>query len=189
MIEALLAAFPSAQISIIPNRLPPHRSAVANSEHRLAMMSLGLAAYPQVQISRIELDREGLSYSVRTLEDFRATYGANESIILCVGADAAARLDSWHQAQQIPQLAHICVLDREGETAIAPDIAGLMSEAASSETLTGHSHGFICRLKTPVVPVSSTDVRAMIRKGITPLPVPEPIQHYIQSHALYQDPE
>jgi len=49
--------------------------------------------------------------------------------------------------------------------------------------------GLAYRLQTPEVPVSSTQVRAMIRTGVERLPVPEPIAHYIQTHALYQDTE
>jgi len=85
MIRTLRATFPDAQVSVIPNRLPPHRQASASAQHRLHMLSLGLPERQQIEISRIEIDRAGPSYSVRTLEDYRHTFGDREPLV-CVWA-------------------------------------------------------------------------------------------------------
>ena len=189
MIDALRAAFPHAQVSVIPNRLPPHRQASASAQHRLHMLSLGLPDRHQIEISRIEIDRAGPSYSVLTLEDYRHIVGHREPLVLCMGADAAEKLDQWHDATRIPTLAHVCVLDRDGESALVPGFSGQLIETDDASALDQQPCGLAFRLQTPEVPVSSTQVRAMIRTGVERLPVPEPIAHYIQTHALYQDTE
>lgn len=189
MLHALCATFPQAQISVIPNRLPPHRQVSASAPHRLQMLHLGLPEHQQIEISRIEIDRAGPSYSVRTLEDYRLTYGEREPLVLCMGADAAEKLDQWHEASRIPALAHVCVLDREGESAAVPAFSGRLVETDDTNALDHRPNGLAVRLKTPVVSVSSTRVRDMIRAGVEHLPVPESIEHYIQTHALYQDTE
>ncbi len=189
MIRTLCATFPDAQVSVIPNRLPPHRQASASAQHRLHMLSLGLPERQQIEISRIEIDRAGPSYSVRTLEDYRHTFGDREPLVLCMGADAARKLDQWHAAARIPTLAHVCILDRDGESAVIPGFSGQLNETEAAGALNEQPCGLVFRLQTPEVPVSSTQVREMIRAGVDRLPVPEPIQHYIQTHALYQDAE
>lgn len=186
MIEALSSAFPTATVHVIPNRLPPHRQTVASSQHRLTMLNMVLADYPRVKVSRIEMDREGPSYSVDTLAEIRAQYGVCESIVLALGADAAAGLGRWHQPERIPSLAHVCVLDRAGVTAQMPDTMAALCDAQSPEQLDNRPFGCLFRLKTPMMWVSSTAVREKLLCGERQLPIPDVISEYIHTQRLYR---
>lgn len=186
MIEALSSAFPLATVHVIPNRLPPHRQTVASSLHRLVMLDMVLADYPRVKVSRIEMDRDGASYSVDTLAEIRAQYGDCESLVLALGADAAAGLGRWHQPERIPGLSHVCVLDRAGVTAQLPSTMAALCEAQSTEELENTPFGCLFRLKTPLMLVSSTAVREKLLRGETQLPIPDVISEYIHTQRLYR---
>lgn len=187
MIDALSSAFPEASVHVIPNRLPPHRQTVASSRHRLAMLQQVFGAHSQVQVNCIEMERAGPSYSVDTLAAFRQEIGPHEPLILALGADAAAGLGRWHRPEAIAGLAHVCVLDRAGVTADLPSVMGALVETDDAHQLETTPSGYVFRLKTPVVLVSSTAVREKLRLGATQLPVPDVIADYIHTHRLYRN--
>ena len=188
MIEALSAAFPEATVHVIPNRLPPHRQSVASSTDRLKMLEMVLARFPSVVVNRIELDRDGPSYTRDTLLLFRDQFGAQESLVLALGADAAAGLSRWHHPEEIATLAHVCVLDREGHSAILPPVMDALKEIDRADMLQNVPFGHLLRLKTPVIRVSSTAVREKLMRGETDLPVPDEISEYIHTQRLYRTP-
>lgn len=187
MIAALGHAFPEAKVHVVPNRLPPHRSSVAASEHRLAMLDLVLVDVPQVFVDRIEMDRPGPSYAVDTLRTLRMAMGEEESLVLCMGADAARSLDRWHEAELIPSLAHLCVLSRAGVGASMPRPFAQLPQVIEPRALFGAAKGLVLHLQTPVIPVSSTRVRQCIAEGADVWPVPDSVRHYIETHCLYRN--
>ncbi len=186
MIDGLINAFPDALVHVIPNRHPPHRMTEASSEHRLAMLEAVLGKYSKVILDQVELDLQGPSYSVKTLEFFRSIHGENEPLVLGLGADAAEGFGEWHQPQQVLELAHVCVLDRAGQTAQLPNVMGALIETGDLGMLAQFPSGYLVRLKTPIFSVSSTEVRKRIREGNPELLVPEKIKHYISKHSLYR---
>ncbi len=186
MMDALSAAFPHALVHVIPNRLPPHRQTVADSGHRLAMLDLLLSGYERITVDRIEMERDGPSYTVDTLRAFRAEYGPDEPLVLSMGADAARGLARWHQPERIAELAHVCILDRDGQTAETPEVLASMRPVNSINALADSAFGCLCRLQTPAVPTSSTEVRGLIAEGVETLPVPKEIHDYISNHNLYR---
>ena len=98
------------RLLVMPTGHPPHRDASRTpAEDRLRMAQLAFAGEPGVEVSRIELDREGPSYTVETL---RALAPLGE-LVLIVGADQCD-LRSWREPDEILQLASLAVAPREG---------------------------------------------------------------------------
>jgi nicotinate-nucleotide adenylyltransferase len=118
---------------------------VAGAEDRFAMVSAAVVDYPQLEPSRIEIDRAGPSYTVDTVEQLR---DGETDLFLIVGSDVAARLDSWHRADELRKAVTVAVVARPGtEPASVP--TGWRSVAVTM----------------PHLDVSSTDLRHRIEAG------------------------
>jgi nicotinate-nucleotide adenylyltransferase len=144
-----------------------HRSA---SEHRAAMLSLAIAGAPAFALERSELERAAPSYTVHTLEELRRRE-PDTTLVLLLGADAAADLHAWHQAARIPELARVVVFARPGSPVPpSPSISQV--------------------IEVPSIDVSATEIRRRVQQR-QPIRywVPDSVAEYIQRHRLYLDPE
>ena len=189
MAESLARAFPDATVHVIPNRQPPHRESQVSAEHRLAMLNMAMEGIPQITVNAIELGRDGPSYTVDTLRAFRAQFASNESLVLCLGADAVRAVDQWYRPEMLVQLAHLCILNRANQVVEIPRVLGSYQSTDNVSDFSNLANGLLSRLSTPDVQISSTDVRGLIAKHALTLPVPPKIADYIGRHHLYQDTE
>ncbi|MPZ44034.1 MAG: nicotinate-nucleotide adenylyltransferase [Betaproteobacteria bacterium] len=105
------------QVRLIPAALPNLRARPGTKPHqRLEMTRLAAAHNPRLAVDDRELRREGMSYTVDTLDELRAELGATRPIWLILGADAFLRLPAWSRWLQLFDLAHIAVATRPGYT-------------------------------------------------------------------------
>lgn len=189
MVESLVRTFPNATVHVIPNHQPPHRACLASSEHRLAMLKVATDGMFQTVVNAIELDRSGPSYTVDTLRVFREQFGTGESLVLCLGADAAGAVDQWYRPELLAELSHLCILNRADQRVEIPQSLSTYRCADDLCEMSEIGCGLLAFLDTPDVPVSSTVVRELIAKDEYVLPVPPEIADYIRQHRLYQDTE
>lgn len=147
--------------------------AVANAEQRLAMVRLLVGGDPRLEVSPIEVERAGLSFTVDTLTHFAKLYPAAERFLL-LGADVVGSFGQWKEPERIEQLATPVLLERqsdEGEE--APP--GRQEEVAFT------------RLPTRRVDVSSTEIRERVRLGKSLRGfVTDDVAAYIASNGLYR---
>jgi nicotinate-nucleotide adenylyltransferase len=112
----------------VPARVSPHKlgRGVTSPEARLAMVRAAAAEDPRFQVSEVELERPGPSYTVDTLRDLRARWPGAE-IYLILGADQLRVFASWRGPEEILRLATLALMDREGEDAsgLAPGLPGM----------------------------------------------------------------
>ena len=179
--DAAQLALTLDSILLIPSRIPPHRQdpVGADRNHRFAMAQLAAAARPGWSASRIEVDREGASYTYDTLVELRRAPGMQ--IFFILGADAFAEIATWSRYPAILDLANFVVVSRTGIT--------LDSLRARVPTAFGHrpsndTRVILVEAQTP--DISSTDVRRRVRAGdsIAHL-VPDSVATYISRHHLY----
>ncbi len=171
------------RVLFIPTGDPPHKQSqlVAPAECRLAMVRLATADNPLFEVSTIEVEREGFSYTADTLADLHVRYGPQTELFFIVGADAAADLLSWYQPEQVLQLARLIVADRPGYSLPLEKLrAGLPNTNLSERLLT---------LDVPLVEIASHELRARITEG-APVKylVPDEVADYISRKKLYRDP-
>ena len=155
---ALDAASLDRVIFVVAAR-PPHKDTGlhAGAEERFAMVQAAIAREPGMEASRIELDREGLSYTVDTLTALHAQHPAG-SLFLIVGWDSLVDLPNWKDPQGILALARLLAVARPGMRTEAPaDFAGRYALLPFVETA-----------------LSSTAVRERIVAG-------EPFDHLVPS--------
>jgi nicotinate-nucleotide adenylyltransferase len=157
-------------LRFVPAREQPfkrgrHRT---SPEHRAAMLSLAVAAMPGFEVEQIELQRPGPSYTVDTLRQLRQREPEAEFTLL-IGADAAADLPAWREADQIPRLARIAVFARPGSAVPTSPM-------------------FSAVVQVPAIDISATRIRQRVAQG-QPIRywVPDAVAEYIVTHRLYLD--
>ncbi|MEW6332064.1 MAG: nicotinate-nucleotide adenylyltransferase [Pseudomonadota bacterium] len=112
--QEVLRALDLAEVRIIPAANPPHRRVpVASTEQRLRMAELAVAEFPGMRVDDREIIRGGPSYTVLTLESLRQEFGARP-LCLLLGQDAFGGIETWHEWQRLPELAHFVVMTRPG---------------------------------------------------------------------------
>jgi nicotinate-nucleotide adenylyltransferase len=146
--------------------------ASAAAEHRLAMTRLLVDGDTRFEVSTIEIERAGLSFTVDTLTDFATQYPSAERFLL-LGADVLATFAQWREPERILQLARPVVLERAGDPASRLP-AGLTATA-------------LRRLPSRRIDVSSTEIRERARDK-KPLRgfVTDNVAAYIARHGLYR---
>ena len=164
------------RILFVPTGQPPHKpaGAVTPIEHRLAMVELAIADNPAFELSRVEVDRLGPSYTVDTVERLAA---AGDRLTVILSAETFAELPTWHEPERLFEAARVAVAPRWGYP--APDPEWLAEAFPGREVRVSYLEG-------PRLGVSSTALRARVAAGrsIRYL-VPAPVEAYIATHHLY----
>ena len=158
-------------VHLLPCRIPPHRDPPQGSpEQRLELLRLAVADEPALDIDTRELDREGPSYMVDTLESLRAEKG-EKSLCLALGMDALLGLQSWYRWREIAKLCHLVVMQRPGrQWPKQGALADLVSKASTGALRQLHERPAGCIFGVPVtqMAVSSTRIRGLLAAGKSP---------------------
>lgn len=178
------------EMRLLPCYLPPHRPAPgATAEQRVDMLNIALQNCAELVVDTRELQRNKPSYTYDTLRELRAQVGDQVSLCLCMGMDSFATIDSWHNWDQLLQLAHIVVVARPGwflpESGAIANL--LQAQRADVAVIAQQPAGAIVILEQRLLAISATDIRAQIHAGNSPqFLVPDPVWNYIRAHELYQ---
>ena len=151
---------------LIPAGNPWQKEEITEIQHRIAMTKLAIIGFSNIEVSEIEANRSGPTYTYQTLEELHAKYEETD-FFLILGSDAARALDTWKEPNKVKTLARIYVVPRAGDF-----------------TLDWHFD----RINMPSIEISSTDIREKIqsKQSIKDL-VPENVEQYIHTHGLYQN--
>jgi len=164
------AALESARLDrvvFVPARRSPlkQRGPAASAEDRFAMLVAATKDEPRFSVSRVELEREGPSYTVDTLDTLRK----DGELFLILGSDALADLDRWKSPERIRELATILVARRPG----APEPAA----ARGARTF-----------DAPCLDISSRELRARAARGLSlRYLVPDEVWRHIARSGLYRE--
>lgn len=157
------------ELRFIPAHAPPHRDVpLITPEQRSQMVAVAISEQPGFELDTCELERNGPSYSVDTLRDFRKRYGENTSLMMLLGTDAFAGLPRWHRWTELIRLAHIVVMQRPGGDynfdTIPEDF--LHQHLTDDPAALHHSPaGSILRVPVTQLGISATDIRERLRQG------------------------
>jgi nicotinate-nucleotide adenylyltransferase len=165
--------FGLARVLFMPTGAPPHKpTGRAGAEHRYAMTVLATADNPAFAVSRLEIDRPGLSYTVDTLRALHEEYPGAE-LYMIIGADMALEFHTWRDPEGILAQATVVAATRPGWD---------LSRLASLPTA-----GRILPMDAPGLYLSSTALRARIAEGRSlRYLTPPPVAAYIREHGLYR---
>lgn len=178
--EAALDDLGLASVTFIPAGEPPHKRdrTISPAEHRFAMVQAAVAGNPGFRVSRIEMDRDGPSYTVDTLEALAVDGGA-PPLVLIMSMDSYLDLPDWREPQRVLALAALVVTPRDGIADAEPDF------------LERHFPGTTARvvmLRGPRLRLSASELRARAAAGRSlRYLVPDAVSAYISDHALYRN--
>jgi nicotinate-nucleotide adenylyltransferase len=176
------------RVDLMPCHLPPHRqSPGVSAEHRLNMVKLATAPYPELGVQSMELERSSLSYTAETVRLLHQQQ-PNARINLIIGMDSLSRFCSWHQWQTILEHANLIVCRRPGYSPTQGDAAKLLSQYScpSLVLFQQQQNGSIWLSSNNMIPISATELRLALQQQ-------QPVQQwlatdvfaYIQQHKLY----
>jgi nicotinate-nucleotide adenylyltransferase len=143
---------------------------VAPAEDRYLMTVIATASNPKFSVSRVDIDRPGPTYTIDTLRDLRAAAGPQDELFFITGADALAKMLTWHDVDELFTLAHFVGCTRPGHR---------LSGA-------GLPDGKVSLVEIPALAISSTECRARVEAG-QPVwyLVPDGVVQYIAKRRLY----
>lgn len=166
------------KVLLIPTKIPPHKlsSDLLSGEIRLQMCSLAVAEEEKIEVSDIELCRDGSSYTIDTLRALEKIYGDAE-LYLIMGADMLMCLDSWREYRGIIDRCVICTAARNDSTVKQLRLKAKELEIPDNRVIISDEE---------IMTVSSTEIREKIKKGdsISGL-VPKTVEKYIIDNRLY----
>lgn len=165
------AAFQLDQVIFVPTGEPWQKPLVTNSEDRYLMTVIATASNPRFNVSRVDIDRDGPTYTVDTLRDIQATY-PDADLFFITGADAITQILAWKDVDELWSAAKFIAVTRPGHAMQLP------ADAPA---------GAIEVLEIPALSISSTDVRhrAANSEPVWYL-VPDGVVQYINKHQLYR---
>ena len=163
------------KILFIPSARPPHKVADADiiePEHRYQMVLLAIAENPHFEVSRIELERAGPSYTIETLKVLKELYGEMTELAWIIGADSLIEYKVWRDFDEV--LAQCIMIATTRPNYDLNRVPLEIRKRVTAFPVTG-------------VDISATAIRERVRKGLSiQYLVPDGVQSYIRRYQLYQ---
>ena len=166
---------------VIPAKQPPHKAVSADDDpmRRFEMLKIAFRDEPKIEISDIELQRAGKSYTADTLHSLAAP---DRELFLLMGTDMFLCLDQWYHAETIFSLANIVFARRES---LPENTAAIREKLDAYKTRFGAK---IYEIDLPVTELSSSEVRELLAKGedeAAAACLPDGVFAYVKEHGCY----
>ncbi len=174
--QDVLEALSLDRILFVPALHSPHKRSApqASAAARLRMIRGAIDGDPRFEVSDVEIERNGPSYTVETLRAFSARWPASQ-LVLILGADQWAQFDQWREPREIASRAELVLMTRNGQRPSEVD-----SRSLDGSTLT------FTEVSVTRIDLSATVVRARVREGFSVrYLVPEPVRRIIEAERLY----
>jgi nicotinate-nucleotide adenylyltransferase len=154
------------------------RREITPAQHRLEMVMLATAPNPRFEVSTLELERPGATYTVDTMTQLRASLNRTRDLFFIVGFDSLADLPKWKEPERLLKLCRVAAVRRPGHTEL--DVDGL--EAA----VPGFRKSLVV-VDAPLLDICASEIRRRVAEGllITDM-VPEAVARYIAQNDLYR---
>ena len=178
--EEVRQQFALPKVLFIPAARPPHKTdkIISEPEHRVQMTKLAIASNPYFDVSTLEVERKGLSYTIDTVKEIKNIYGVKR-VYFITGADAVLEILSWKEADKLLSMCTFIAATRPGYDLhqLADTLKLLPKEVLKN----------IVPLEVPALSISSSDIRKRVKKekSIKYL-LPESVEEYILKTKLYQ---
>lgn len=164
------------EILLMPTNVPPHKKPdhLLSNEDRLAMCRLACEWQEKIRVSDLEMQMQGVSYTVYTVKELRKQYPDAE-LYWIVGSDMLLSFHQWYQYEEILKEISLVAGARE---------AGEYEQMSryATDTLSGY-RVYVIPIKA--VEVSSTEIREQLVKGEKPKLLPEAVYAYIMEKGLF----
>ena len=166
----VLHEFKPQKILFMPAGKPPHKDAdtLSSAEDRYQMVLRSIARFPSFDVSRLEINKHGRSFTIDTIRSLKEIIPANGSLLFIVGADTIRELPTWKEYRELLSTVRFAAVPRPGfELSLEEEASGMRKEFGAK----------IHVLKSAPMDVSSSDIRSKITSGV-------PVDHLVPREAL-----
>ena len=179
---------------LLPSSIPPHKQApcVTPARHRVEMLRLAIEGRPELEICTIEIDRGEIGYTIDTLRRLRDAAPPVVPVFV-MGMDSLLELPTWKEFRDLIRDFDLIAVDRPGSEVspdrLHPEVAEALTDLAAGEEPRWQG-GRVYRLRIPPIPISSSEIRALVACGDDPSGlVPPGVARYIHDNSLYLEEE
>ena len=167
------------EVWFLPSGSPPHKddAEITAARHRVGMLELAIAGHECFRVNEMELQREGPTYTVDTLQAL-TDERLDDELTFLIGADSLRDLPTWREPQRILELATIVAVNRpDRDITDATRLTDCLGEAAAER---------IRIINMPGIDLSATDIRGRLAAGRSiRFMTPRAVEAYIEQHAVY----
>ena len=166
------------KILFIPTGQPWQKAdrKITPAAQRVKMVELAIKGKPAFELSRVEVDRPGATYTVDTLEELKRTYNGEE-LYFILGWDALLGAPYWKNPVKIIEMSYVVTVPRPGISPPNPSELDKMIPGIAERLI---------MLDSPLISISSSDIRERVAKGIPYVDlVPKEVAEYIKDNGLY----
>lgn len=150
---------------------------VSAGEHRLEMVRLATGSNPHFEVSTIDLERSGPTYSVDTIVSLKEKLGAATRLYFLAGLDALGGLPSWKEPAGLLEMCQVVGLRRPGHEEL---------DWRPLEAAVPKASQRIMVVDAPLIDISATGIRTRVARGLSiRYLVPDAVERYIAQHRLY----
>ncbi|GAB4274989.1 MAG: nicotinate-nucleotide adenylyltransferase [Coriobacteriia bacterium] len=178
--EEALVQFNLDKVVFMPTGQPVSkgRDDVSPAEQRYLMTVLATASNPDFEVSRMEIDRQGPTYTVDTLAGYRAMIGDEADLFFITGADAVWEILQWKDPERVVEMCRLIAATRPGYD-LGPFMSSKVGRAFADR---------IDFMEVPALAISSTDIRERVRQS-RPIRylLPESVATFISKAGLYRE--
>lgn len=178
--EAVRNEYDLDKVIFIPAAIPPHKQKqmVTEARHRYIMTVLATCSNPYFEVSPIEMNRPGPSYTIDTIYELIERYGEDTDFYFITGADTIQEIPTWDRIEELLGICEFIAATRQGCLPDVDNIKEYFGELGGKR---------IHRLNTPELEISSTDIRARVKNGVSiKYIVPLSVEQYIYKEGLYK---
>jgi len=146
--------------------------------NRVEMVRMAIEGQPNYELSTLEVDRPGPSYSVDTVDILRRNTGDSDKLYFLMGWDSLKEIPEWHQPKKLTELCTLVAVTRPGMR--RPNLDRL------EKSVPGIARNLLW-LDIPPIDINSSDIRKRVAKGLSISGmVPAPVERYIKENELYR---
>ncbi|MEE8637483.1 MAG: nicotinate-nucleotide adenylyltransferase [Candidatus Margulisiibacteriota bacterium] len=179
--QAAMEEFVLDKVIFVPSGMPPHKKPgeVIDKEHRYQMVKQSIKRIPKFSLSRIELDRKGISYAVDTFNELKKIYGQEAKLFYIMGLDSINEILEWKRPLELFKLSEFIVSTRPGSR-IRTFKRLVKFPPLQKEVDKIH----LIELKENI---SSSEIREYLKSGKSVKGLlPRSVDNYIKKHNLYK---
>lgn len=162
----------------IPLGQPSHKDPkeIEDPKHRLNMLDLALKDNSRFSVSKVDIERGGTTYTIDTIKDIKKVYPKADLYFL-IGGDSLKGLKNWKAIEELSRITSFVLIDRREDLDYIEEEISYLAEKFASK---------IIRVKSPLIEISSTDIRTRLRMGKSiKYLVPKEVEDYIYKNKLY----
>lgn len=183
--QEALSQFGLDAIVFLPAGIPPHKDGriVLSTEERFLMTVIATASNSAFTVSRLEIDRSGLTYTIDSLIALRDILGRDTSMYFITGADAVWEILTWKNYERLGEYCEFIAATRPGYS-----LGRFMQSHMLNAEGKKHSYPAVHIMEVPALSISSSDIRQRIRerRAVRYL-MPEGVVNYIEKCKFYRD--